>query len=80
MTIDDIKTKKYICLTMYGKPGDKTIKVSPKTLTLGSDKFIFQWGFPGPDFNVYYYDDYGRTRAFKENEFEWRSGTKTERE
>lgn len=29
------------------------------------DCFMFVWGFPGPDFNIYKFEDYGRTWAFR---------------
>lgn len=72
MTREDIKLKKHIHITMYGNPGDDTIKVSPDELDFGKDGFTYTWGWPGPDFNRYKFDDYGKTWAFKWNEFEWR--------
>lgn len=31
---------------------------------------LFVWGFPGPDYNVYFYKDYGVTWAFSPEEIE----------
>ena len=64
---------------MYGKPWinvcnrlerDRVIDIEKKELKLGADKncFIFVWGYPGPDYNVYNFEDYGITWAFKEEE------------
>lgn len=30
--------------------------------------YYFIWGYPGPDYNVYLFSDYGRTWSFDEND------------
>ena len=32
------------------------------------DSFIYIWGWPGPDYNIYYFKDYGYTWAFDKEE------------
>ena len=32
--------------------------------------FIYAWGWPGPNFNTYYLEDYGKTWAFTEEELQ----------
>ena len=49
---------------------DKVIKINKKKLRLTKDKksFIFVWGWPGPDYNVYDFNDYGKTWVFADKE------------
>lgn len=34
------------------------------------DYFAYIWGWPGPDYNTYYFRDYGQTWAFSIEDFE----------
>ena len=49
---------------------DKLIEIKKSELRLGENKdcFVFIWGWPGPDFNIYKFSDYGVTWAFSESE------------
>lgn len=49
---------------------DRVIQIEKKKIELGRNKdcFIFVWGGPGPDFNIYRFPDYGITWAFSEDE------------
>ena len=53
--------------TTYQEP-DKIISISKLDLKLSKnqDCFIFIWGWPGPDANLYKFKDYGVTWAFSE--------------
>lgn len=31
---------------------------------------IYIWGWPGPDYNIYYFQDYGKTWAFSKEELQ----------
>lgn len=78
-----IKTKS-IFGYMYGEPlktilinngekileKDEIIEINKNNLILGKngDCFIYIWGFPGPDGNIYKFEDYGRTWAFTKEE------------
>ena len=54
--------------TMYGStnPTECIIKISKTSLKLSrnADAFIYIWGYPGPDGNIYKFADYGKTWAF----------------
>ena len=54
----------------YGK--DDIIFIKSEKLTLGrnNDCLIYVWGWPGPDFNEYYFSDYKKTWAFRESDIE----------
>ena len=75
MTKDEIYRKlesiDYIYGTMYGGRyyEDKVIKINKKSLHINSDNLVFIWGFPGPDYNIYRFKDYGKTWAFNETDF-----------
>lgn len=49
---------------------DKLIEIKKSEIRLGENKdcFVFIWGWPGPDFNIYRFSDYGVTWAFSESE------------
>ena len=51
---------------------DKIIKISKGEVTFNIDGrvILFVWGFPGPDYNIYKFDDYGKTWAFDRNELD----------
>ena len=63
--------------TMYGmhKSKDRVIKIKTKEIYKfvfdwkeKGPAFIYLWGWPGPDGNVYLIDEYGKTWAFTEEE------------
>lgn len=71
----DIKKVDKIYIRMYGnkyinsnkgKELDKIISIQTSEIDFWNDKssFIYIWGWPGPDYNVYRYSDYGETWAF----------------
>ena len=49
---------------------DKVIKISKESLKLSKneDAFFYIWGWPGPDYNKYCFDDYGKTWVFADKE------------
>lgn len=61
---------------MYGRhisdrPIDQDIIfISQKDLTIGkyADCFVYIWGWPGPDGNIYKFQDYGKTWSFNKND------------
>lgn len=63
-------------VTAYGGkyPGDRIEMVTKGRLGYnmdrGSDAFCYVWGWPGPDANLYYFSDYGKTWAFRMEDFE----------
>lgn len=73
-----IKEKKKIWAYMYGSPWtscgkgryqrDKLIEIETEKLEFGQLSFTFVWGWPGPDWNDYRYDDYGVTWAFRKED------------
>ena len=48
---------------MYGSPTDRFIEIEKSSLILdkNNEAFIYIWGWPGPDFTLYYLKDYGKT-------------------
>lgn len=70
-----IQAKK-VYLTMYGlnKRKDTIMNIHTSEISNfvlnwdGEPAFIYIWGWPGPDFNVYKMSDYGETWAFTEKE------------
>jgi hypothetical protein len=61
---------KYINTFDKGLIPDKIIKINKKDLQLGikNDCFVYVWGYPGPDANIYKFEDYGETWAFTKKE------------
>ena len=64
---------KYIYAYMYASKNHRygeIIKINKKELkiSVSGDSFIYIWGWPGPDYNIYYFEDYGYTWAFKKEE------------
>ena len=65
-----------VYITMYGlhKSKDEILKIKTSDIDhyvfdwYGEPAFIYIWGFPGPDYNVYKMSDYGETWAFTETE------------
>ena len=73
MTIDEIKTHKYIWAYMYGKPfgkdwTDVLVRIDVSKLHFYKNQFDYIWGYPGPDMNTYYLKDYGKTWCFYHKE------------
>lgn len=78
--IEKLDIQGYIYGYMYGQPyiqcadgnkrKDKIIKIEKDELRIGKNKncFVYIWGWPGPDANIYYFDDYGITWSFNEND------------
>lgn len=62
----------YIWGTMYGtsNPTECITEISKQSLELtrDADAFIYIWGYPGPDYNLYKFTDYGVTWAFTRQE------------
>ena len=46
------------------------IWIPQKTLSIGihADCFIYVWGWPGPDVNLYNFKDYGKTWSFNKQD------------
>lgn len=80
-----IQTAPSIWGYMYGKPYyvtnhyllgqmytlDEIIEIPTSLISgWGDEGFCFVWGYPGPDYNVYLYKDYGKTWAFSKDEIE----------
>lgn len=62
--------------TMYGGiygvyEQDKIIEIDKKDIKFckNADAFYYIWGWPGPDVNLYYFKDYGKTWAFNIKDF-----------
>lgn len=49
---------------------DDICKFNNWELELTKDRtgFLYVWGWPGPDYNIYNLDDYGKTWAFSKEE------------
>lgn len=68
----------HIYITMYGmhKSKDRIIKIKNTEIYKfvfnwdNGPAFIYLWGWPGPDGNVYHIDDYGETWAFSKEELQ----------
>ena len=81
MTTNEIRFKFYSKLTkfygtMYGGPyglheWDKIIEIDKKDIEFckNEDAFYYVWGWPGPDVNIYKFKDYGKTWAFRKEDF-----------
>ena len=66
----------YINVVSAGKTEkrpDEIIRIEKSALKLSknNDCFIYVWGWPGPDYNTYWFSDYGKTWAFSEEEIEF---------
>ncbi len=82
MILDRYNDSDYDCIYgyMFGEPyingtknPDKIIKITKSELILSKNKdsFIWKWGYPGWDANIYYFSDYGRTWAYSDDEIEF---------
>lgn len=62
-----------IYITMYGMGywKDEIIDVPKSCLDYfeSKDSFAYVWGMPGPDYNRYFFKDYGNTWAFSREDF-----------
>jgi len=60
----------YMYLCGKRRRGDKIIKIhkSELSLTANKDAFIYVWGYPGPDYNVYKFSKYGIDWTFTREE------------
>ena len=79
---NQLETLKGIYGFMYGHPyindghnsRDKIIFIPAKNLQLTSNPngyaFFYQWGWPGPDWNIYNFSDYNKTWSFNKEELE----------
>lgn len=56
--------------TSHGLEKDKIIEIPKKQVQLGKngDCLYYVWGWPGPDINLYMFEDYGKTWAFSREE------------
>lgn len=58
--------------TMYGEkyePGVEIIHLAPGAADVGKDGALwYVWGYPGPDYNRYAPEDYGKTWALAKEE------------
>ena len=69
---------------MYGKPYytvihylhgnvrelSELMEIEISSLQIWEEGLCHVWGFPGPDYTVYRYEDYGKTWAFSKDEIE----------
>ena len=62
----------YVNVAGGGKRPDKIIEIDKSSLILGKNKdcFVYVWGWPGPDSNIYRFSDYGVTWAYSKDEIE----------
>ena len=61
----------YIYGYMYGRPlenNKEILQINAAGLNIWDSGFCFVWGWPGPDYNLYKYEDYGKTWAFTKEE------------
>lgn len=72
-----VMNHKYIFSLMYNPCMDdeqtiksQIVKISTCNLEWAEDKssFVYVWGYPGPDFNYYDIDSYGKGWAFTRHE------------
>lgn len=69
----------YIWATMYGgrpdKEFNKIYKIKKSDCRFYEDwhgkgpAYIYIWGWPGPDYNIYYWKDLGKTWAYELKQF-----------
>lgn len=70
-----LKDDDEIYVTMYGENLEKTdnkvdiCSLYKSKLRVWDDTGMYYiWGWPGPDFNVYYFEDYGKSWALTKEE------------
>jgi len=54
---------------LYGCRKEKISFISKKSLHVWSDALVEVWGWPGPDYTKYKFEDYGKTWAFSMDDF-----------
>ena len=89
MTTNEIRFKFYskstkFYGTMYGglyglSKLDEIIEIDKKDIKFckNEDAFYYVWGWPGPDVNIYKFKDYGKTWAFKKEDFQKIGGSRS---
>lgn len=58
--------------TMYGRPKDEIVYIESRDFNPAINvdgNLTYIWGWPGPDYNVYEYEDYGITWALTLDDF-----------
>lgn len=72
------KKHKYIYGYMYGQPipmsngiyDTRIINVPISKIDILDDCFLYKWGWPGPDGNIFKYEDYGVFWAFSKEDID----------
>lgn len=78
---EGLRSAKSVFGYMYGKQyvidsssrrlyADRLIDINVSEIEIYPDKFVYTWGWPGPDYNIYRFMDYGKTWAFTREEIE----------
>lgn len=54
---------------------DRLLFIEKEALQIGvgqsnEDCLFYRWGYPGPDYNLYYFKDYGKTWVFTKDDLE----------
>lgn len=67
------RKERYIYGYMYGRKLEderlnKILEISKDKLYIWDEGLCYMWGWPGPDYNLYRYEDYGKTWAFTRRE------------
>ena len=71
--------EQYFVYSAYSEPKEHTVEIleikihyNSPVLTKDENGYYlwWVWGWPGPNANIYYFSDYGRTWAFTEEELE----------
>ena len=67
----------FVYATMYGGvyTSDEIMMLQIFQLTKDKDGFYYRWGGPGPDINRYLFKDYGKTWAFRMEDFNCKGDT-----
>lgn len=58
------------CNCSDGKFADTIIEINLNDCEFGTAGLIYIWGWPGPDYNIYRFEDYGKTWALSVKEIE----------
>ena len=63
----------YGCMYGYAGVGEKIISMSVNAICISKteDCFYYVWGYPGPDYNIYKFSDYGKTWACSIYDFKY---------
>lgn len=59
--------------------GREYLKLIKKNIQFCKDEdaFYYIWGWPGPDVNIYKFEDYGKTWAFRKRDFQKIGGSES---